>query len=168
MLPSWLVHYWHLTHPGKSVWFYVCLKSNEYFAESTPCQESRWFIWLCERGEWGHTRPLLKNHHEQSEPWKFTLSLSIPLTGAHILPPKKTTFGKMFSSLHTPYCGAHIFAQKKNHHFGGFHSLHHTPYWCTHSWQNNHHFSSLGSYHEGVLQMALAIHLLHFSNQFKM
>ena len=105
-----------------------------YFAESTPCQESRWFIGPRERGERGPTKPLLKNHHEQSEHWKLPLSLSIPPTGAH------------------------IFA-KKTHYFGGFHSLDHTPYWCTHSWQNNHHFSSLGCSHERVLQMALAIHL---------
>ena len=90
-----------------------------------------------------------------------SLSVHTPLLGHTFLPQKKTTFGRMFPSLLIPYCGAHIFAKKK-HHFGGFHSLHHTPYWCTHSWQNNHHFSSLGSSHEGVLQMALAIHLLHF------
>ena len=162
MLPSWLVHYWHLTHPGKSVWFYVCLQSNEYFAESTPCQESRWFIGPCERGEWGHTKPLLKNHHEQSEPWKLPLSLSIPLTGAHIFAPQKNYFWQDVSLSPYTFLWYTHFCQKKTPFWRVSLPPPYPLYWCTHSWQNNHHFSSLGSYHEGVLQMALAIHLLHF------
>ena len=120
VLPSWLVHYWHLTHPGKSVWFYVCLKSNEYFAESTPCQESRWFIWPCERGEWGHTKPLLKNHHEQSEPWKLPLSLSIPLYwGTHFCHKKKLLLARCFPlSIHLTV--VHTFLPKKNTILEGF------------------------------------------------
>ena len=109
--------------------------------------------------------------------WKITMSKVSPeyclslcpyplLVHTFLPPPKNYYWQDVYLSPYTLLWCTH-FCQKK-HHFGGFHSLHHTPYWCTHSWQNNHHFSSLGSSHEGVLQMALAIHLLHFSNQFKM